>query len=94
VNELPFGFTVVWSIGHINFHKGSINPVYPISFKIMPYLVNHGYSLREMINAKLELESYTALIARRNGIFQKIQNLLAKPIFFSSIKKQNLVRCW
>ena len=49
INILPDGFTVIWSIGHINFDDNNIRPIYPIGTSRVLELVGLGYSIQELL---------------------------------------------
>lgn len=65
IDDIPEETHVVWSIGHINFIKGSIQPVYPIGLETVFYLKGMDYSLEEMLRAFISFEPSFALLGRR-----------------------------
>lgn len=82
--SLPEETTVIWSLGHQNFDALSINQVYPIALTDIPYLASLGFSVPEMLGTVFGFSPSLALLARRQGIYAKIQRLLERPLYRSA----------
>ncbi|MCC9625900.1 hypothetical protein LPB41_29860 [Thalassospira sp. MA62] len=88
-NVFPDGMTIVWSLGHINFSKTTIRPVYPPGLRRLPEFVSLGASLSELLNAQMAFTPWTVIWPRRQEIYTMLQGL-SNLVFYRAPVQQNI----
>ena len=82
IRALPAGTTVVWSVGHQNFHPVGerIHAAYPIGLGRIPRYIALGYSLDSMKDNLVFFGPSTTVLGWMPQIRERLDQTLARPV--------------
>ncbi len=78
--DIPQDTLIVWSIGHQNFSRADLKPVYPPGWQRLARYKGWHYKLSEFVPIQMSYFPLTSLIGRRDIIYDKIQTVFKRPV--------------
>lgn len=81
IPRLPRDTVVVWSIGHQNFEKAAIQPVYPIGWRRLPEYLAMGFTVGDLADNLLTFTPPLMLAGQRENVLGLVDRVLARPLW-------------
>ncbi|MBI4031154.1 MAG: hypothetical protein HY370_05710 [Proteobacteria bacterium] len=80
VGKIPPGTVVVWSVGHQNFQKQTLNAVYPVGFDGMLALFRFGYGPNDILKSQAFFMPPLMLLMQADKLYRRIEQIMSLPL--------------